>query len=131
MHGHDVARAAGRRWPIEARDALLVLNANLQVAAGVVSAAATREMTATFEFRVKGGRPHTLVIDRGAASMVESAQVAGRPDVIVAGPPAPFLLNLYGRLSAPRAALRGVGIRGGRRPWLGLRLASVFDTQNG
>lgn len=131
VHGHDVARATGRRWPIAPRDALLVMNANFQVAAGAVSPEAAQDMSATFEFRVRGGRPQTLAIERGDVAMLPSSLVPGRPDVVLAGPPVPFLLNLYGRLSTPGAALRGVGIRGGRRPWLGLRLARVFETPIG
>lgn len=128
VHGYDVARAGGRPWTIEPRDAVLVLNGVFQVAPGALNRAAVRDLTAAFEFRVAGERPQTLLIDRGTARIVDSAGAPGRPDVVLGGPPVPVLLNLYGRLGAVRAGFRGVRIRGGRRPWLGLRLASLFDS---
>lgn len=131
VHGYDIARSVGRPWPIESRDALLVLNALLQVAPGVVDPAATRDMRALIEFRVKGGRPQTLIIDRGTASIIDSSRVDGRPDVVLGGPPVPVLLNLHGRLTAGRAAFRGVLVRGGRRPWLGLQMAKIFESPGG
>ncbi|RNL77583.1 maleylpyruvate isomerase family mycothiol-dependent enzyme [Nocardioides marmorisolisilvae] len=131
MHGYDVARTGGRPWPIEPRDALLVLNANFQIMPGVVSTETTQDMEASFEFRVKGARPHTLLVNHGSARVVDSSQAGAPPDVVLGGPAPAFLLNIYGRMSTPHAALRGVLIRGGRRPWLGLKLASIFDTPMG
>lgn len=131
IHGLDIARAGGHPWTIDPRDAALVLNAMFQVMAGLVNPDVTRSMTATIEFRPKGGCPQSLVIDRGSASVVDASRCPARPDVILAGPPTPLMLQLHGRLSTPRAALRGVGIRGGRRPWLGLRLPKIFDAPMG
>jgi hypothetical protein len=38
-----------------------------------------------------------------------------------------MMLNLFGRYGLMAAGLRGVGIRGGRRPWLAFKLEGWID----
>ena len=60
--------------------------------------------------------------------MVDAVDVAVRPDVVIAGRPEWMLLQLYSRIELFAAGARGVGIRGGRRPWLGLRMMGWFQS---
>src|SRR5690606_41294437 len=58
----------------------------------------------------------------GALTIGES----GRPDVRITADPATWLLLVYGRGSAARAALTGKVVASGRRPWLAPGLAKRF-----
>ncbi|MFC7448971.1 hypothetical protein [Rhodococcus daqingensis] len=126
IHGYDIAMAAGRPWPLDDRDAVLILNGVFQVAPGFVDPARTAGVVARVEFRVPGGDPQVLAIDHGRCGVEEARRAGVRPDVVIGGPAPGLLLSLYQRIGVLAAARRGVLIRGGRRPWLALRLTQWF-----
>ncbi|MCM0677979.1 maleylpyruvate isomerase family mycothiol-dependent enzyme [Micromonospora phytophila] len=121
IHGHDVARATGRPWPIPGRDAALFLELFL---AGVVrhgygrlidGGAPPSERPIVVEFRSAYAAPVRLLLHRGRVSFAEPG---ARPDARIDHDPGTLNLMMFGRVSRARAVLTGkVRIRG-RRPWL-------------
>ncbi len=122
VHGYDVAMAAGRPWPIADRDALLVLGSMFQILPGVVDPDATARVDVAVELRIPGGAATTLLFRRGTAAAVRTATTTRRPDVVITGRPSWLMLNLHGRIGPLRAARHGVLVRGGRRPWMALKV---------
>jgi hypothetical protein len=124
VHGYDVARSAGRRWRIDERDAVLVLNGVVQI----LPAYARRDSRESLRvaLRVAGARPWLLSFDAGVLTSEEAGR--GEPvDVVVGGRAAGLLLAIYGRLSAPGAVRAGLRITGGRRPWRVARLPRLLE----
>lgn len=125
VHGHDIARGAGRPWVIDDRDAQLVLNGALQVADGVLDPAAIAGRTLSVVWRIGDGSTMLNLVD-GKGGFIEPADGPARPDVVIAGPPAVTLLSLYGRIGPFAAARRGLFVRGGRRPWRAAAINKLF-----
>lgn len=123
LHGRDVARGAGRSWPLDAQDAALVLNVGVQVGPAFVAPDAPGDLSV--QLRTPRTRPWTIAVRDGVAT--SEASVPGAPvDVRMYGRPQAFLLNLYGRVGIPGATLLGSTIIGGRRPWRVTRLPRTF-----
>lgn len=123
LHGRDLALAAGRRWPVRERDAVLALCLPHQVAGGFLRPSATGDLTAVVTTRHT--RPWLLGVREGTG-ISRPATAQDRPDVRLHGRAGSLLLALYGRLGAPAAAARGTLVLGGRRPWLASRLPRIF-----
>ncbi|TDC39975.1 maleylpyruvate isomerase family mycothiol-dependent enzyme [Micromonospora sp. KC213] len=131
IHGHDIARASGRRWRLPGREAAMFLELFL---AGVVRHGYGRlldgggppsDRPIVVEFRSAFAAPLRLVLHRGVISFAEPG---ARPDVRIHHDPGTFNLMMFGRISRARALLTG-GIRiSGRRPWLLPTFLRTFRT---
>ncbi|PZF93309.1 hypothetical protein [Micromonospora deserti] len=125
IHGHDVARAAGRPWPIPGRDAALFLELFL---VGVTrhgygrlidGGAPPSERPILVEFRSAYAAPVRFRLQYGRVSVVEpDAEPDARPDARIDHDPATLNLMMFGRVSRARAVLSGKVRISGRRPWL-------------
>ena len=124
VHGHDIARALGRRWRILPRDAALALDGVLAVAPGWVDPARAAGHTATYEVRLRGHGSHRLCFAAGRLAVDPPGQ--HRPDVTISADPVAALLVNYGRMSQARAVLTGRMSARGRRPWLALTVPGRF-----
>ena len=129
VHGHDIAAASGRAWPIRRDHALLVLQGYLFPVLSLVGSdlvdkkkAAGRRMC--FEIRPRGGEPVFLAFEDGNLIVAESAPAT--VDCRLSVDPAAFLLVAWSRQSHWPAALRGRLLATGRRPWLGLELPGLL-----
>lgn len=131
VHGHDIARADGRRWPIDRRHAALVVDGFLVrilerlPPTTMVDQEAAAGLRATFGIHVRGGRGHLLVFDDGRLTVEEPGDDR-RVDCHISADPAAFLMVAWGRRSQWPAILRGHLVAWGRRPWLGPRLRSLM-----
>lgn len=124
VHGHDVARARGKRWKIGSRNAALALNVVVQAAPGYVSPDA-----GDLKLEIRTPETNPWVIDLVDGEAVSHRKAAGEPvDVRLVARTEPLLLNLYGRTGIGRTTLHGAGVVGGRRPWRVTRLGSSFLT---
>ncbi|MEV4492255.1 maleylpyruvate isomerase family mycothiol-dependent enzyme [Micromonospora coxensis] len=121
IHGHDLAVATGRRWPLPGRDAALFLELFL---AGVVrhgygklqdGGAPPSDRRIVVEFRNDYIDPIRLMLHRG---LVQFAPPDARTDVRIHHDPGTFNLMMFGRVSQVRAVLTGRLRVSGRRPWL-------------
>lgn len=121
VHGWDIARALGRRWPMARRDAALFFDLFVvgmvrhDVGRLLDDSPPPRDRRIAVSFRSRYTRPVTLALHRGHVSAEEPG---GPVDVRVRFDPPTLNLMLFGRVSRPRAALTGRLVVAGRRPWL-------------
>jgi len=131
VHGHDIAAAAGRPWPIRRHHALLALEGGVLplIAALPPTAFMNQEKAGSFrarvEVRLRGGHRTVLVFDRGALTL--DAAGTGGVDAHVSADPAALLLVLIGRLGMAKPLLGGRLAAWGRRPWKPVRMLSVMS----
>ncbi len=118
IHGLDLARAAGRPWPIAAADARLVIPGAVQMLPPYLHREQARGLQARYELRFGGDLRYSLVIDDGTATV---GPATGRADCVITADPVAFLLVGYGRISQWGPMLRGQLRAGGRKPWLGFK----------
>jgi uncharacterized protein (TIGR03083 family) len=121
IHGRDVARAEGRRWPVAGQEAALFFELFL---IGVTHYGYGRlldghgpwpKRRVAVEFASRYTTTRTMVIANG---LVTVERPGGPTDVRLAFDPVTLNLMLFGRISKVRAALTGKVIVRGRRPWL-------------
>ena len=122
IHGLDLARAAGRPWPITAGDARLVIPALMDVLPGYINRDRARGLQARYELRFGGDLRYQLAIEDGTGTV---GPATGRPDCVITADPVAFLLVGYGRISQRGPILRGKLRSGGRKPWLGFRFGGL------
>jgi uncharacterized protein (TIGR03083 family) len=118
IHGLDLARAAGRPWPIERADARLVIPGAVEMLPAYLNRAQARGLQARYELRFGGDLRYSLAIDDGTATV---GPATGRADCVVTADPVAFLLVGYGRIAQWGPMLRGQLRAGGRKPWLGFK----------
>ena len=124
LHGRDLARTARQAWPIEARDAVLILNGVMQILPAYAVRSDTRSLRV--KVSVAGARPWLLGFESGELS--SEPAVAPQPaDVAVRARAEALMLLLYARLSPLQAALQGVVVVGGRKPWRVAWLPSLLE----
>jgi hypothetical protein len=125
MHGYDIAKAVGRKYPIGKHDALLIFEAARQMMPKYADPAAIGDVSTTYELRL--GRSDRFVVRiAGGAAAVEP--VAGqRIDCHVLAEPVAMLLLAYGRINQWQAIATAKMITWGTKPWMAFRFASFFS----
>ncbi|WP_158887735.1 maleylpyruvate isomerase N-terminal domain-containing protein [Amycolatopsis anabasis] len=124
VHGHDIARAFGRPWPIRAELVPMILRGQQQILPGWVHPDRAAGHTATYEFRLRGQESYLYQFRDG--HLVVGPPAPDRIDVHLSFEPVTALLLTYGRIGQLRAALTGKVFAWGRRPWLATRLIALF-----
>lgn len=131
VHGHDLATAAGRLWPIRRHHALLAVECGVLplIAAlpptAFVNQEKARSFRARIELRLRGGGRTVMVFDGGSLTL----DAGGARDVdahISADAPA-LMLVLIGRQGIWRPLLEGKLAAWGRRPWKLTRMLTVMS----
>lgn len=126
IHGRDLARSAGRRWPIGRDDALRVIPGILAVAADYLNGDATKTLRVAYELRFGPGERYRFAVDNGTLTTGPAQDAPGRPDCVITADPAAFLLVGYGRVGQWTEILQGKLLAGGRKPWLALRFSTIL-----
>lgn len=125
VHGADIARGAGRKWPTNKRHAALVIQGFLLP---VIAQLGPRAMVdqeraagvhATYEVRLRGAGRAQFVFDDGAVTVEEPG--GRRVDCHILADPAAMLNVMWGRRSQWDAIAKGQLLAWGRKPWLGPR----------
>ncbi|MGI8983265.1 MAG: maleylpyruvate isomerase N-terminal domain-containing protein [Acidimicrobiales bacterium] len=130
MHGHDIAVAEGRPWPIDPAHAALVFEGFIWpvVAAldprAMVDQAKAAGVRATYDIRMRGASSFHLTFDDGALSIDPPSP--RRVDCHISADPAALLLVAWNRQSQWSAIARGKLVAWGRKPWLGPRFRSLM-----
>lgn len=130
VHGRDLAlavRADPRMSQSSAAAATpTVMSAMLPL---LLDARRAQGHRAVYELRLRGGERFLMRIADGRAECFEAAvRAASKVDCVISLDPRAALLIGFGRSSLARAILNGAALAGGRRPWLGLRFATLFAT---
>lgn len=123
IHGWDLARTVGVRWPIASADAVLVTRASCAVLPMFVAPGAAN-FEGVYEVCLRGGPVITMAFNRGRLTFTEGR--VPRPDCRISANPSAFLLCAYGRLGLWSPVLTLRLLAGGRKPWLALRLRSLL-----
>jgi hypothetical protein len=126
IHGLDLARAAGRLWPIDRSDALRVIPGIMAVAPDYLDQRTAAGLHLDYELRFGPGDRYRFGIDEGQVTVSPASSRQDRPDCVITAHPAAFLLVGYGRVGQWSQILRGKLRAGGRRPWLALRFSSLL-----
>ena len=130
VHGYDIARADGRRWPISRVHAALALETFLLPVITaldprtVVDQENARGLRATYELHLRGAGSHQFVFDDGALTIEQPG--SRRVDCHISADPVALLLVGWGRRSQWPAIARGRIVAWGRKPWLGPRFRSLL-----
>lgn len=131
VHGHDIARAAGRPWPIQRHHALLAIEGGALplIAALSPTAFVNQEKAgffrARFDVRLRGGGRTLLVFDGGSLTL--DAAGARDVDAHVSADPAALMLMFIGRQGMWKPLLGGKLAAWGRRPWKLARMLTVMS----
>ncbi len=131
IHGHDIARALGRPWPIQRHHALLAIEgaAFPLIAALPPSAFLNQEKAgsfrARFELRLRGGGRTALVFDGGSLTL--DAAGARDVDAHISADPSALMLVFIGRHGIGKPLLGGKLAVWGRRPWKLTRMFTVIS----
>ena len=131
VHGHDIAKATGRPWPIQRHHALLAMEGGVLplIAALPPTAFLNQEKAGSFrartELRLRGGRRTVMVFDGGSLTL-EAADARDVDACISADPPA-LMLVLIGRQAIWKPLLEGKLAAWGRRPWKLARMLTVMS----
>jgi uncharacterized protein (TIGR03083 family) len=124
LHGYDIARAAGRKWPIAKSDAHLIAQAVQTMMPKMAKPEALGNLVATYRFHLGGEGGFVVRCARGTITVEPTG--SQRIDCHVAADPASFLLLGYGRTNQWRPIARGKMITLGRKPWLAFRFAGFL-----
>lgn len=129
VHGDDIARAEGRRWPIERAHAALVLMgflmpvlSRLDPRALVIKERAAG-VHACYDVRLRGGGGVVVRIEDGG--MLVEPPSSRRVDCHISADPVALLLLMFSRRGILDLSLRGRLLAWGRRPWLAPKLRTL------
>jgi hypothetical protein len=124
VHGLDVARAAHRPWTVGRNDALLVIPAVLSVIPKYLRPSRTKDLSISFELRMRAGRCYRLAIDNGVGVVTVAGE---KTDCVITAEPVAFLLVGFGRVPQWSQVIRGKILAGGRKPWLAARFGTLLE----
>lgn len=130
VHGYDIARGDGRRWPIPRSHAALVVEGFLVPVLSalgprtMVDQEAAKGLQATYQIHVRGGGRYWFSFEDG--NLAISRPGSGRVDCHISADPVALLLVAWGRRSQWPAIARGQLVAWGRRPWLGPRFRTLL-----
>ncbi|WP_433432307.1 maleylpyruvate isomerase N-terminal domain-containing protein [Nonomuraea sp. CA-141351] len=131
IHGHDIAVATGRSWPIQRHHALLAVEGGvLPLIASLPPTALldqekARSFRARFDLRLRGGSRMLMVFDRGSLTL--DAGSARDVDAHLSADPAALMLVFIGRQGIGKPLLEGKLAAWGRRPWKLARMLTVIS----
>jgi uncharacterized protein (TIGR03083 family) len=126
VHGYDIAGASGLDWPIASDHAGLAVGGLLPILPYVVDPAKASGFDARIAFRIRDGIEATLAFDDGVLQIEDVG--AQRVDCHLSVDPATYLLLTFNRITPTIPTLQGKIVVWGRRPWLAVKMASLFKT---
>jgi len=132
IHGLDLSRAAGRRWPFERGHAILAFEGficpmyrSLGRPAYAVNQAKAAGVNACYDIRVRGGQRVFLVFAGGGVTIETPSD--RRVDCHLSIDPRALLLLAWHRVGLAPPILKGQVLPWGRRPWLSFRLPGLLQ----
>ena len=126
LHGRDIAVALDESWPIGRPEALSALAGAFALLPAYVDTEAARGVRTAYEIGLRGGPTMYVTFDDAVATVSDSP--VRRVDCRVNADPVAMLLVSYGRASAVGAALGGLIVAWGRRPWAALAFPKLLLT---
>jgi mycothiol maleylpyruvate isomerase-like protein len=124
VHGLDIARAVHCPWTIGRDEALIVIPAILAIAPKYLRPSRTRDLSISFELRMRAGRRYRLAIENGAGVVTAAGEKA---DCVITADPVAFLLVGFGRVPQWSQLIRGKILAGGRKPWRAAKFGALLE----
>ncbi|WP_433519621.1 maleylpyruvate isomerase N-terminal domain-containing protein [Nonomuraea sp. CA-143628] len=131
IHGHDIATATGRSWPIQRHHALLAVEGGVfpLIAAlpptALVDQDKAGSFRARFDLRLRGGGRTLMVFDRGSLTLDPAS--ARDADARLSADPAALMMVFIGRQGIAKPLLGGKLAAWGPRPWKLARMLTVIS----
>jgi len=123
VHGHDIAEALRKSWPIDPTHVELILRGLAPIVPGWVNPERAAGHTGRSEVRLRGQGIHHYTFRNG---QVSTKPTGVRPDTVISADPTTALLVLYRRRRLWPAILAGRLLASGPKPWRALRFTSRF-----
>jgi uncharacterized protein (TIGR03083 family) len=124
IHGLDVAHATGRPWTYPPAHALMAIEGLLTLSPHYLDQQRSSGFRAAYALRPRGGPPAYVRFDDAVVTV--HSEPPGPIDCRLIIDPVAYVLVAFGRRSRWEALGRGQVVAWGRKPWLGLRFASMF-----
>lgn len=124
VHGWDVARSAGRRWPIARGEAAMIVEGSAHIAPNFVDRERTAGLRATYELNLRRGPAMTFRFADGVLDV--TSEDADDADARISANPRAVMFVLYKRKRQSGQIARGRMLAYGRRPWLAFGFANLF-----
>jgi hypothetical protein len=131
IHGHDIAGATGRPWPVRRHHALLAIEGAVLplIAALPPTAFLNHEEAASFrarfDLRLRGGGRTVMAFDRGSLTLEPEGERG--VDAHISADPAALMLVFIGRQGIEKPLLAGKLTAWGRRPWKLARMLTAIS----
>jgi hypothetical protein len=126
IHGLDVATAESTGWNIDRDKAVLAIVGLYPALHHFVRPEVAKGVTANWALTLRGDPPIYFVLRDGKLEVTDDPP--DRIDCRVSADPLEYLLVGYGRKSKWGPIARGKIVAYGRKPWLSLTLAKLFQT---
>lgn len=126
VHGLDLARTLKRDWALRPEQALVIFEGLLPALPAFVSREGARRAAGVYHVHLRGGGDYTLDV-RADGTMSAGHGRPAKADLHVSADPVAYLLVGYGRTGQWSAIARGAIVAWGRKPWLALRFADLFE----
>lgn len=126
VHGWDIATAAERLWLIDSADAALIFRGFLPFLPLFVNPETTKGLTARFDVRVRKFPEARAVFAFENGVLTMEGEPQGRVDCVLSGSGPSLILVMHRRIGLAHPVVRGEALAWGRKPWLGLKLISLF-----
>ena len=124
VHGYDIAKAEGKPWEVPTEDAIIVFEGLSPMLPYYVNRELADGFSAVYELSMRGGSKVMWMFDDGALTI--EPPDGRRVDCRISADPSAYLLVGYGRISQVKPILTGKIVAYGRKPWLGMRLATLL-----
>ena len=126
IHRRDLTPLTGETVEVSPDQARAILDGLLPMSAAFVDPTVARRCVGTFHVHLRGGTDWTIRV--ADATAVVTAGRPDRADVRTSVEPVSMLLTSLGREPQWKAAITGKAIAWGRKPWLALRFAQLFNS---
>lgn len=126
IHGRDVSIAESSDWKIPRPNAVLALESLYTVMPEYLKADAPQDLDATWCISVRGGSSTYFHLAGGRMEI--TTEPPGRVDCRISADPVSYLLIGYGRIGQWKPLFTGKIVAYGRKPWLGLTFAKLFQS---
>lgn len=126
VHGFDLARALNRAWPIRRDQAAAVFAGLVPVLPAVVDRDVARSAPGTYHLHLRDSHDYTIELGADGGCTVRGGKPR-RADLHVSASPVANLLVGYGREGRWPAIAKGQIVAWGRKPWLALKFADLFE----
>ncbi|MGH9124669.1 MAG: maleylpyruvate isomerase N-terminal domain-containing protein [Acidimicrobiales bacterium] len=125
IHGYDVAKTVGHKWPITKQDALLICEVGRTMMPKVADPAVIGTTQANYMLHLGDGGKWVVRLANGRVTVEPPA--GQKVQCHILADPVGFVLVAYGRVSQWTAISKGQLFTFGTKPWMAFKFKSFFS----